>query len=240
MKRIALLTIFACTLMLSCDYIDGERVKGSGNIKTEDRPLTNFSSVSSYGEFDIYLTQGQSFVVRIEAEDNLLPYIETVVENGELKINTKDGYWLSNKRDMKIYVTAPAYSKVQTFGSGNIMTDSKLTNTSTMLLALYGSGDIKADLNAPEVTAEVHGSGNIDLRGETRNFEGNVRGSGDIHANELKAENVTVDIAGSGNADVFASVKLNVDIAGSGEVRYRGEAQVSSDIAGSGSVKKVE
>lgn len=232
--------LLSAFLYPSCDFVGGERVRGNGNLKTEDRQAANFTSVSSFGEYDVYLSQGASYSVRIEAEDNLLPYIETQVDGDVLKIRTKDGYWLSNTTNLKVYVSAPAFTKVKTFGSGNIFSQGKLNNTSAIELEVAGSGDIKVDLNAPEVRADLQGSGNINLGGETRSFTGSILGSGDIRAGELKSESANVDITGSGNAEVYASVKLDVDIKGSGDVKYRGAAQISSNVAGSGSVKKVD
>jgi hypothetical protein len=90
------------------------------------------------------------------------------------------------------------------------------------------------------VDAEINGSGNIDLKGETKRFNGEIRGSGNVRAMDLKSEDATVKIYGSGDADIFASVRLDVHVAGSGDVNYKGNAQVSSSIAGSGRVKKVD
>lgn len=240
MKNILLFLFISAISFTSCDHMGGERVKGNGDVKTEERQAANFTRISSHGGYDVHLTQGNAYSVKIEGESNLLPYIETAVDEGELKIRTKEGYWLSSKKNMIVYVTAPSFAKVTTMGSGNIISESKLNNTSAMEMEVAGSGDIKVDINAPEVKAELRGSGNIVLNGETRTFGGTVRGSGDIKASGLKAENVDVDIAGSGNADVYASVKLNVEVRGSGDVRYQGGANVSSDIKGSGSVKKMD
>lgn len=241
MRKVFFLSFIAVLSITSaCHYIGGERVKGNGNEKGEDRSVGNFSSVSSHGAFDVYLTQDSGYSVRVEADENLLSYIETYVENGVLEIRTKEGFNLDPRGDMKVHISAPTYSKVKTFGSGNIITENKINNSTAIELELSGSGDIKVDLNAPEVRAELRGSGNINVGGETRSFTGAIRGSGDIHASNLRAENVDIDIAGSGNADVYASMKLNVDVKGSGDVKYRGGAQVSSDIAGSGSVKKLD
>jgi hypothetical protein len=236
----SLLFLFLIVSFISCRFVGGERVKGNGNAGGEDRSVGNFTSVSSHGEYDVYLTQGAGYSVRVEADENLLQYIETVVKNDVLEISTRDGFSLKSRTQLKVHITAPSYSKVKTFGSGNIITENKLNNSTAIELQLSGSGDIKVDVNAPEVRAELRGSGNINVGGETRSFTGEIRGSGDIHAANLKAENVDVDIAGSGNADVYASVKLNVDVKGSGDVKYRGGAQVSSDIAGSGSVRKLD
>jgi hypothetical protein len=238
--RQALILSILSLFVFSCDYVTGERINGNGNLKTEQRPETNFTSISSYGEYDVYLSQGAAYSVRIEAEENLIPYIETFVEGEVLKIRTKDGYWLKNTSDLKVFVAAPTFSKVRTSGSGDIFSDGKLNNTSNIELETSGSGDMKVEVNAPEVRADLHGSGNINLSGETRTFTGSILGSGDIKAGNLKAEGVNVKITGSGSAEVFASVKLDVGITGSGDVRYHGNAQTTSSITGSGSVKKVD
>jgi len=96
------------------------------------------------------------------------------------------------------------------------------------------------DVDAPQIEAEINGSGDIDLKGETKSFKGEIRGSGNVKAMDLKSEDATIKIYGSGNADIFASVKLDVHVAGSGDVHYKGDAQVSSSIAGSGRVKKID
>jgi hypothetical protein len=240
MKQILLILVVASISLPSCRYAFGKRVRGNGNLKTEGRTIDNFTGVSSYGPYDVMLTQDSGYKVSVEAEDNLLPYIETYVEDGTLKIRTKEGYNLHHTRGITVHVSAPSFSAIRTVGSGNILSETKINNTSAIELEATGSGDIRAKLNAPEIKAEVTGSGSINLEGETKSFNGQITGSGNINAYDLKSENVGVEILGSGNAEVFASMKLNVEINGSGDVKYKGEGQVASSIHGSGNVKKVD
>jgi hypothetical protein len=240
MKNLLLLLFPAFVLFSSCRYIGGERVRGNGNITSEARTVTGFTGVKSYGSFDVYVSSGPQQSVKIEGEENLLPYIETKLEGNILKIDTKEGYWLRPRREMKIYVTSPSFNIVRLYGSGNIIGENQIRDPQKIELGISGSGDIKVNVNAPLVTAEISGSGNTILSGEARNFEGEVAGSGDIRAMDLKTEETKIEIAGSGNAGVTASQKLNVSVAGSGDVKYRGSPQVSSNIAGSGSVTKVD
>jgi len=240
MRQLLLLLLVATVSLPSCRYAFGKRVRGDGHVTTEARSLGNFSGISSYGPYNVYLTQDSGYKVSVEAEENLIPYIETYVDNGELHIRTKEGYWLRHNRTISIHVSAPSFSTIKTVGSGDILSQGKINNSTALSLEATGSGDIKASINAPEVKADVTGSGSIDLDGETKNFKSQITGSGNIKAFDLKSENSDVEILGSGNADVYASVKLSVEVNGSGDVKYKGAGQVASNIHGSGSVKKVD
>ena len=127
MRKLLLLLLPATLLVASCRFIAGKRIRGNGDLKTEERTQSGFSGVESHGSFDVYVSSGDQNTVKIEAEENLLPYIETYVDGDVLKITTKDGYWLSPKRSMKVYVTAPSYSRVWSYGSGDITGQTKVT-----------------------------------------------------------------------------------------------------------------
>ncbi|HMG68805.1 MAG TPA: head GIN domain-containing protein [Chitinophagaceae bacterium] len=239
MIKISLFVLAAALMFSSCRYVTGKRIRGNGNVKTEERTKGNFKSVASHGSFNIYVSIGNPSV-RIEAEENLLPYIETHVDGSVLYVGTKDNFWLSPGREVKIFVSAPDFESIHSYGSGDIIGQSKITNPSNLELEINGSANIKMNVDAPAIDAETNGSGDIDLEGETKSFDGEIRGSGNIKAMDLKSENAKIKIYGSGDADVFAASRLDVDVAGSGDVRYKGNAQVSSSIAGSGKIRKVE
>lgn len=236
------LSLFSVALLItSCNFIGGKRVEGSGNVTSQDRPVTGFSAVQSSGFFDVYLSSGAIQAVRVEADDNLHPYIETRMNGTELEIDTKEGYRLSTDKQIKIFITSPSFTRVHLSGSGNIISQNQISGSEKIDLSVSGSGNIKVDLHAPSVDAHMSGSGDINLSGEAKKFEGSLSGSGNIHAMDLKTEETGIRISGSGDADVFASTKLDVRVTGSGDVRYKGGVQqVTSNITGSGSVKKMD
>ena len=239
MKKLFVFLIGTLVFFSSCRFVTGQRIRGNGNVRTETRSPGNFKSVASHGSFDVFISSGEQ-AVKIEAEDNLLPYIETYVEGYTLHVETKDNYWLRPGRKVKIFVSSPDYESIRSYGSGDIIGESKITNSSKLELGVNGSANIKMDINAPEINTETNGSGDIFLKGETKSFEGEIHGSGNIKALDLRSNDATIKIYGSGDADVFVNGKLDVHVAGSGDVNYKGNAQISSSIAGSGRVKKVE
>lgn len=240
MKKLIVLLLPVIVLSTSCRFIGAKRIRGNGNLQTENRSQTGFTGVESFGSFDVYVSSGTQHAVKIEAEENLLPYIETYLDGSVLKIKSKEGFWLSPDRSIKVFVTSPTYNRIHSYGSGNIVGETKVSSTQKMDLGVTGSADIKLEVDAPEVEADITGSGNLMLSGQTKRFESRVSGSGDVRAMDLQSEETRIRISGSGNADVFASVRLDVNVSGSGDVRYKGGAQVNSNIAGSGSVKKVD
>jgi len=239
MKSVLLLILPLAVIVSSCGYIGGKRVRGNGNVTTVTRTPGNFSGVASHGSFSVFVSSGPQSV-KIEGDENLLELIETYVEGNTLTIETRDGYWLKPRREIKVFITSPTFSSIHSYGSGDIIGQSPISDSTKMDLGVTGSANIDLEVNAPVVDADITGSGDIRLKGQTKSFKTEIHESGNIRAIDLKSEETIVSIAGSGDAEVFASVKLKVDVAGSGDIRYRGNAQVSSNIAGSGGVRKVD
>lgn len=240
MVKYALVFLVSAVTLSSCFSFGGERVRGNGDVKTEERQLGDFNGVESYGSFDVYLTTDDNYSVKVEADDNLLQYIETDISGHKLRIRTARGYNIRPSTTMKVYVSAPKYDVVSSSGSGNMYGKNEIVSDEDLDVNISGSGNIDLDVKAGKVSADISGSGSITLDGEANAISSSIAGSGDIKAAQLKVRQASVHIAGSGNADLHAAEQLDVEIAGSGDVRYSGDAKVNSHIAGSGSVRKID
>ena len=233
---LSLLVIF----FTSCNYVLRNQVHGNGNIKTESRTAGQFNSIDVSSSIDVYVKQDSVASIKIEADENLMEYIQVIDDGGVLRIHPDEGYNLRPSKSIKVYVSSPAYKSFEASGACNIYSENKITSSDIIDIDLSGSCDAKLELNAPNVNADLSGACNIELKGETKEFKVGGSGSTGIKSMELLAENVDVDISGAGEADVYASVKLNVEVSGAGSVKYKGNATVSQNVSGAGSVKKVE
>lgn len=237
-KEIICSILIVAVLFTSCINL-GERVNGSGNIKTESREVNKAVKIKVMGDIDVFVDQGPTSV-KVEGDDNVLRYIETVSNNGWLEVKTRDHINIKTERPIKVYIATPEITDLNVSGSGNIKCNQKFSTNDYTSFNISGSGDILAAINAPTVNAHISGSGNLHISGETKDVEIHISGSGNYDGTELKAENAKVSIAGSGDASLFADNKLKATIAGSGNIKYRGSATVDSHIAGSGSVSKMQ
>lgn len=224
----------------SCRLMGGERVNGNGVLKSENRAVTGFRGVSVAGGMDVVLIPGAQHSVRIEADENLLQHIVTELDGDILEIGPEKGHNLNPDAGLKVYVTAPLFNVVEVNGSGNVVSQSRIKADERLRTEISGSGDMRLELDAPEVEMEITGSGTIILSGNTRRFRSEINGSGDLRAFDLLSEDTEVEISGSGDAQVFASKQLGIRINGSGNVDYKGNPpSINQNVAGSGSVRKM-
>jgi hypothetical protein len=240
MKHLFILFIGFASIVSSCRFIEGKRVRGNGELTTDQRSVGSFDAVESFGSFDVEVSTADENIVKVEADENLQPYIETYIDGSTLKIKTKSGYSLRPRVRMKVIVAGPRFNSIVSNGSGNVNGQNRIVSPDELNLEVNGSGNIKMEVEADAVDAHIAGSGNISLAGTAKKGENSIHGSGDIRAGNLQTEESKVEIAGSGNVEVYATSSLDVNIMGSGGVHYKGSAAVNSHIAGSGSVKKID
>jgi putative autotransporter adhesin-like protein len=223
----------------SCRHFLGKRVKGNGNIKTEDRSVASFKNVEVSGAAKVYVSQGDEHSVKIEGDENLLQYIEVAQEGDKIVVRDKPGFNLDPSGDLKVYVTSPVFSRINASGACDIIGQTKITSQESLTLHVSGAGDIQMEVDAPQLEAEVSGSGNINLKGQTKDVDLDLTGAGHAHCYDLLAENVKIEITGAGSAEIYASVKLDATVSGAGSVNYKGNASnVSQHVSGAGSVSK--
>jgi Putative auto-transporter adhesin, head GIN domain len=234
-KKQSFLLLFAALSLFSC--FRGPAITGSGNIVTEKRQTSNFTGVAVSGFVPVEVKNGDATEVVVEADDNLIKYIYTEVKNNVLHIRVKHFRNIRNCT-YKVYVTAPRFSSISSSGVSSITSDGVLRSNEAISFSSSGAGSIEAEVDAPEVDADMSGVGSIRLSGRTRSYSAVVSGAGSINSFDLLSENARADVSGVGHIKLHASVKLKATVSGVGNIHYRGSATVESSESGVGKVIK--
>ena len=217
----------------------GEKIIASGNVKSEKRQSSGFNSVLLNGSFTTTISQGETYLVDIEADENILQHLTTeVMDDSSLSIGFKKGVVIQSGSPVIIHLQAPHWTNIGLQGSGNLTSSGQLRGNKLEVQS-NGSGEMKLDLDYNTVNLELNGSPNIEVSGSSSSLYAEANGSGNIKANELICQKVGLYISGSGDAIVHADSILNVQVNGSGNVTYSGNAGiVNSKMYGSGELKK--
>lgn len=208
---------------------------------TESRNVGEFTGIAVRGSTTLRVSQGGQTSVQVTGDDQLLPLLETVVDNGRLEVRWKRGEpadgAMKRYGPITVTVVTPRLTTLSLAGSGDV--ELAAFNTPKLSVAVAGSGSARLErLATEELGVSVAGSGDVKGSGQATRLSISIAGSGDVGLADLKADDVSVRIAGSGDAQVHADKALKVSIAGSGDVVYGGDAEVSRSVMGSGSVKK--
>lgn len=244
MKRIAAYFLVALPLLLTASVLvsfarqSEERIKGNGNVKGESRTASTFTDISTSGVYKVVIEQGNTHSIRVEAEDNLLPYILTDIAGGELRIHSKKGYNIQPTKEIKVYITLQKVDKLSASGAGGFTSKGKLTSD-RIQLRFSGAADADLDIRTHELKVGVSGASNITLKGNTDKADYGISGSADISALDLATEDAKIGISGTGKADVFVQKKLEVGISGMGKVKYKGEPSITQSVSGMGKISKI-
>lgn len=174
-------------------------VKGSGNVATETRDISDFKAIDVSGVFNVEIVAQKEFSVVVEADDNLIPLIKTEVRDGILEISTDKR--IKSKSRLTVRISAPNIEKIEASGATKVSL-SEVMNSS--------------------LTIDTSGASKINLSGKTDLLNVDVSGASKIDAENLSVADAVVDASGASKVMVNVSRELKADCSGASSVVYSG------------------
>ena len=218
MKRIAIVLTFALSALFVLSGCKFGGVHGSGVRKTEKRDLASFTSIETNGAFEVEVNCQKPNSFEIEADDNIVPLVQTEVTNGILRVTTTKSYSPSGGGIM-LRINVPDLESLKSTGAGK-----------------FRVSDVKND--AFEI--QSIGAATVVASGQTKSLKIGSTGAGKIDAHNLRAVSAEVSVAGAAGVDVYATDQLDVTVSGAGRVTYSGNPNVKKSVNGAGQVIKKE
>lgn len=255
MKRVIPAMIVAMTTLASCSmFIDC--IDGNGDVETELRDAVPFTAIANETSFHVNYYQDDEYSIKVEAESNILHYIETEIRAGALEVRTIRGtHCLNYTRQPVITVTAPNISEIVSSGSGDFVsgplsgTDVRIVSSGSgditagaitateVSIVMSGSGNVMTDeVASASMKATLSGSGDLTMSGEAVTSRYVVSGSGSAFTRDFASDDATITMSGSGS--VYATVydNLTAVISGSGNIYLLGDPDMNLTRTGSGRV----
>ncbi len=204
-------------------FADGQfrkTVHGNGKVVSKERTPEKASGVRASSGIDIYLTQGNKPRLVVEADENLHEYIITEVSNGILNVYTD-----ANIRDAemkKVYVTLEEINTIGASSAGDVVGETPV-KTDDLKISASSAGDIKIEVYAESIDANISSSGNVTLSGEADFLEADMSSAGDLNAYNLKVREADVSVSSAGGADILVTDKLIARASSAGDINYKGD-----------------
>jgi hypothetical protein len=207
----AKLLTFAALTLGGC-HLSG--IRGNGHLVTENRPVTEFTSVEAEGAFDIEWVPGPSSCT-IRTDENLLRHVESTMSGKKLVLEWHGQ--LHPTHGMKVKLSSAS------------MTGARLTGAVRLTATrLSGNGFYLEGTGATRVTVD----------GAVNELMATMSGASRLDAESLQVKTAELSISGAGKAEVSASDVLKVAISGAGKVTYAGNPAVEKHVSGAGTIRK--
>ena len=195
----------------------GGSVNEPSAVTSESRNVSGFKEVELNGAGTLSIRQTGEESLSIEAEEDVIPKINTEVVNNRLIIGPKPNTNINTTKPIDYNLTVNNLDALKVAGAGNV--EAQDISTDQLAITISGAGDVK-----------------MSGRADSQNVE--ILGSGDYQAGELQSKNTKIHVAGSGSGLVKVSEKLDAEVSGSGSVEYIGDPTVNKTVSGAGEVKK--
>lgn len=243
MRTLVKITVLITTYLVllftttSC-FVDGMTgIRGSRVVVSEDRNInSDFESIKVQQGINLYLTQGNSTEISVEADDNIMDLLMTEVNNNELKIYFEKNVYKAKARN--VYLTTNDISKIRASSGAMVKSENTLTANTLDLDASSGSS-MKIYVNANEVTSECSSGADIDVFGKTESFSARASSGSSIDADELESQNAIAKASSGANIDLNVSEKLTAKASSGGDIDFSGNPkEVNKDTSSGGSVSK--
>lgn len=225
MKKLTFLVLAVFVTLQSC-YIDGwnQSISGNGRVVDESRDISGFTGVKVSSGIDVYLSQGSSFEVRVEADENLQEVILTEMEGNMLEVRT-DRVNIRNAKSKKVHVTLPELRSLKISSAGDCVGQTAFS-CEDLDLSISSAGDLKLEVEARRINLDISSSGDADLSGSAEVFDVNLSSAGDLNAFDLIAGKVDVNVSSAGDARVHATEEISATASSAGNIYYKGDARV--------------
>ncbi|MBN2013413.1 DUF2807 domain-containing protein [candidate division KSB1 bacterium] len=232
---LSLLAVAGCEINNpSLTLHDKERIYASGEMLTEERMVADIHSVYMTTAGDVYVSQGHEQRVKVTVNENIMPYIETSVNNGKLYIGIKNSVSISNM-DLTVSVTLTSLKALATTSAGTI-TGTNTFTADQVQLKLSSAGDIRLSLNASELESYLSSAGNLYLEGTVTNHDASLSSAGNLYAFNLITQNTDIKVSSAGNARIYVSKNLDATLTSAGSVYYKGYPSIDQSVSSSGRV----
>lgn len=236
---LGVLVAISCTSPIEITVNSSDRVTGSGSVIQEQRQVSGVRRVEVRNSGDLTIEFGPEEALIIEAEENVLPYIESDVRGGTLVLSTRSMTNLNARKPIRYFLTVTSLEGVSTTSSGDITVPE--VEADRFEIEISSSGDISLEsLIADSLEVDISSSGSVQIMGgEVERQDIRISSSGSYEADELQSVRATVRLSSSGSATIRVSDDLNANLSSSGDLMYIGDPNVDARESSSGDVERL-
>jgi hypothetical protein len=210
---------------------------GSGNIETQEKPLTGFDRVEASHVFQVEINQGEEFSVIVRTDDAVSEFVQVTKQGNTLKLGLNpDRTYTFKNVTLEATITMPELTGVSLSGASRARVTG-FKSTRDLDLDISGASSVEGDIEAGAVTCELSGSSTVNLDGSTDDLTVKASGGSIVKLSEFPAANADIEASGASTVTVNVNGTINANVSGASRVYYVGNPTLGTvDTSGAASI----
>ena len=233
-------SILACGFIRIGDGDQDETITGSGPLVQENRDVGGITGVELATSGTLHITMGRPTSLRVEAQENLMQYIETDVRGRTLLIHTPPGTDIRSTRPIKYYLTVEKLDEMVISSDGDI--EAGDLKSDSLSVQINSSGNVSVgSLDGSSLEVRISSSGELKITGgQVGEQRIRLSSSGEYQARDMASATADIDLTSSGSATVRVSDQLSGRLSSSGNIYYVGNPEVDVRMTSSGKTIQID
>lgn len=188
----------------------------------ETRDLSGFREIHAAGKFDVEITQGDTYSVRVTGSD--AANVITRVSGEELRITQRGNSWFGGARqlDARVVVTAPRIEALSAARGASVRADGEISAPDLTLSAVQGGALNVASLAADELSLHASQGGALEAAGQCGTVRASASMGGSLSADGVNCARAHASASMGGVASVHAREFLDASATMGGAVNVSG------------------
>lgn len=206
------------------------------NVLKKDFPVSSFTKIEIGGPFNVYIRQGTTEQVYVEADERVMNKVKVKNQGDTLIVDVDD--FSMNIKKLSVFITLMKVDYMKIYNTGNIE-GKGIIKTDKLTIDYSRTGNMSLELDCQKLILQAGGTGNIDISGTAVHADIQRSGIGNLSAERLNTDYLKVNVTGVGNTSVFANKEISINASGVGNLNYSGNAIIKEyKVTGVGNVSK--
>lgn len=237
-RRLTLAVLAAGALALGACASDS---KGGGStidalIKKEIGKLVPFDVVELHGPFQADVRVGNGPDLDIEGPAYLIEALDVHIGSDKLTLKVDEDVDVKSGDWIKVSLDTPALTSLSLAGHGKTTVQAPVGDS--LAVDVSGASTLTlSNVNVGQLTIGIAGAADVTAAGTAKKATYTLAGAGAFTAQELVAEDVSVNLSGAGSVRVHATKRIKGAVSGIGKLAVAGSpAERDVNVSGIGDV----
>ena len=210
---IVVAAVIAIPVILS-GFFPGSQVVGSGNVQTQQKNISDFTSITVGSGFTVQITQSTSYAVSVTSDNNILSHIQVFKTGTTLTITLQPmiGYQTTT---LKATISMPTLNELQLSGG-----------TTVSATGFSSTNNFSTDLS---------GGSRLTMTGNANNLEATCSGGSTINLSDFRVDNAQIVLSGGSHGTAYVTGRLDATLSGGSGLSYSGNPTLGNINSSGGS-----